>query len=324
MAYKFGGGSARSASSSRRRSSKSLSAGSGRSCGRRRSRRSRWRSAPSSAASASRRPRSPRNRCQSSLMGHATASRWSPGRPGWRNGRRGLKNRCPKGRGVRVPPRARREPSDQGATTRHVAGPSLMSGGRTVVRSTSPPWSTFGTGPDRDDATRRARHRMVAHDLAARDIHDERVLAAMESVPSIRPRGSGRRRLRGSSPPIGVGQTISPALHPSPPMAQEARIRAGRPGSRGGDRFGLRRRVLGRLAAEVWTIERHEDLARRAREALRGDGGGQRARRRGRRSPGAPDPRPSTRRRHRSRSSGPRCPGRPARRRWPPGDPDRS
>ena len=68
---------------------------------------------------------------------------------------------------------------------------------------------------------------MVAHDLAARDIHDERVLAAMESVPRERfvPEDLADAAYEDRPLPIGVGQTISQPYIVAL-MAQEARIRA--------------------------------------------------------------------------------------------------
>ena len=116
---------------------------------------------------------------------------------------------------------------------------------------------------------------MVAHDLAARDIHDERVLAAMESVPREHfvPEDLVDAAYEDRPLPIGVGQTISQPYIVAL-MAQEARIRAADRVLEVGTGSGYGAAVLGRLAAEVWTIERHEDLARRAREALEATGAG--------------------------------------------------
>ena len=116
---------------------------------------------------------------------------------------------------------------------------------------------------------------MVAHDLAARDIHDERVLAAMESVPREHfvPEDLVDAAYEDRPLPIGAGQTISQPYIVAL-MAQEARIGAADRVLEVGTGSGYGAAVLGRLAAEVWTVERHEDLARRAREALEATGAG--------------------------------------------------
>ncbi len=128
---------------------------------------------------------------------------------------------------------------------------------------------------DNDNADRHARclaklrSRMVEEQLRARGIRDERVLAAMAKVPRERfiasedaPNAYGDYPL-----PIGVGQTISQpyivaamveALDPRP----EDRVLEVGTGT------GYQAAILGELAAEVWTIERHVELAEKARQIL--------------------------------------------------------
>ena len=113
------------------------------------------------------------------------------------------------------------------------------------------------------------RHRMVEEQLRPRGISDPRVLAAMESVPRhlfVPP--AERRVAYGDGPlPIGLGQTISQPyivacmterLLPSP----DARVLEIGTGS------GYQAAVLAEVAGNVWTIERHAELARRAADLL--------------------------------------------------------
>jgi protein-L-isoaspartate(D-aspartate) O-methyltransferase len=110
---------------------------------------------------------------------------------------------------------------------------------------------------------------MVEEQLRARGIRDERVLAAMAKVPRERfIAGEDAGNAYGDYPlPIGEGQTISQpyivaamleALEPRP----EDRVLEVGTGT------GYEAAILGELAAEVWTIERHSELAERARQIL--------------------------------------------------------
>jgi protein-L-isoaspartate(D-aspartate) O-methyltransferase len=111
-----------------------------------------------------------------------------------------------------------------------------------------------------------ARLQMVEDQLRARDIVDERVLAAMERVPRelFVPPGERHRAYADAALPIGQGQTIS-----QPYMV--ARI-AEALGLRGGERVldvgtgsGYQAAVLAELGGEVHTIERIPELAEQAR-----------------------------------------------------------
>jgi protein-L-isoaspartate(D-aspartate) O-methyltransferase len=110
---------------------------------------------------------------------------------------------------------------------------------------------------------------MVRRDLAARGIHDERVLAAMGSV----------RREYFVDPaavddayadcplPIGCGQTISQPYIVGL-MSEAAEVAPGDRVLEIGTGSGYGAAVLAELGADVWTMERHHDLVARARRAL--------------------------------------------------------
>src|SRR5271165_6711699 len=113
------------------------------------------------------------------------------------------------------------------------------------------------------------RARMVEEQLRSRGIRDPRVLAAMGKVPREEfISGEDVRDAYGDHPlPIGAGQTVSQ------PYIVAAMVEALdlRPTDRVlevGTGTGYEAAVLAELAAEVWSIERHEELANNAREIL--------------------------------------------------------
>jgi len=114
-----------------------------------------------------------------------------------------------------------------------------------------------------------ARHRMVEHQLAARDIDDERVLEAMDRVPRelFVPAELRERAYDDAALPIGEGQTIS-----QPAMVALICELLGLTGDERvldvGTGSGYQAAVLAELAAEVHTIERIPELADRARASL--------------------------------------------------------
>ena len=122
-----------------------------------------------------------------------------------------------------------------------------------------------------------ARRRMVRHQLAARDIHDGRVLEAMERVPRelFVPDYLRGRAYDDAALPIGKGQTISqPAM-----VALICELLALRGDERVldvGTGSGYQAAVLAELAAEVHTVERISELADRARESIEAAGYGER------------------------------------------------
>ncbi len=113
------------------------------------------------------------------------------------------------------------------------------------------------------------RARMVEEQLRGRGVRDPRVLAAMGKVPREEfISGEDLLNAYGDHPlPIGAGQTVSQ------PYIVAAMIEALelRPTDRVlevGTGTGYEAAVLAELAAEIWTIERHEELAVKAREIL--------------------------------------------------------
>ena len=116
---------------------------------------------------------------------------------------------------------------------------------------------------------RSSRHLMVTQQLKARDIADERVLAAMRAVPRelFVPDELRRRAYDDAALPIGGGQTISQpymvaAILQALSLSGREKVLDVGTGS------GYQAAVLAELADEVHTIERVPELAERARRAL--------------------------------------------------------
>jgi len=110
---------------------------------------------------------------------------------------------------------------------------------------------------------------MVARQLRARDISDERVLEAIERVPRelFVPDQERDHAYADAALPIGHGQTISQPYM----VARIAEALALRPGERVldvGTGSGYQAAVLAELGTEVVTIERIPELAERARASL--------------------------------------------------------
>jgi protein-L-isoaspartate(D-aspartate) O-methyltransferase len=122
-----------------------------------------------------------------------------------------------------------------------------------------------------------ARRAMVVHQLRERDIVDERVLAAMESVPrelfvadELRPHAYDDAAL-----PAGCDQTISQPYMVAR-ICQELALRGDERVLDVGTGSGYQAAVLAELAREVHTIERIPELAELARERLADAGYGRR------------------------------------------------
>lgn len=113
------------------------------------------------------------------------------------------------------------------------------------------------------------RRRMVEEQLTWRDVVDERVLDAMATVPrELFVPGVPLQEAYGDHPvPIGRGQTISQPYVVAW-MAEAAQVRATDRVLEVGTGSGYGAAILGRLGAQVWTIERHAPLAASARQAL--------------------------------------------------------
>ncbi|HZO61410.1 MAG TPA: protein-L-isoaspartate(D-aspartate) O-methyltransferase [Gaiellaceae bacterium] len=113
------------------------------------------------------------------------------------------------------------------------------------------------------------RERMVDEQLRRRGIADERVLAAMARVPRelFVPEALRDRAYDDAALPIGGGQTISQPFM----VARIVEALSVGPSARVldvGTGSGYQAAVLADLAAEVHTVERRPELARRAEEAL--------------------------------------------------------
>ena len=138
------------------------------------------------------------------------------------------------------------------------------------------------TGEPVDPAEARAA--MVARQLRARGIEDERVLGAMASVPREAFLDERQRdyAYADEALPIESGQTISQPFV----VARMSELLAARPGDRIleiGTGSGYQAAILAAMGCHVTSIERHPELARQARERLaRGPAGraGRGARRR--------------------------------------------
>ncbi len=119
--------------------------------------------------------------------------------------------------------------------------------------------------PDREDE----RLRMVATQLRARGIEDERVLAAMARVPRhlfVPPDGAAFA-YADEPLPIGRGQTISQPYIVAY-MTDSLRLGAGDKVLEIGTGSGYQTAVLAEVAGEVWTVELVEELSVRARIRL--------------------------------------------------------
>jgi protein-L-isoaspartate(D-aspartate) O-methyltransferase len=110
---------------------------------------------------------------------------------------------------------------------------------------------------------------MVERQLRGRGIDDERVLAAMGTVPreEFVPAEMRRRAYEDSALPIAAGQTISQPWIVAA-ICQALELSGPESVLEIGTGSGYSACVLSLLAAEVVSIERHEPLARAARKAL--------------------------------------------------------
>lgn len=117
------------------------------------------------------------------------------------------------------------------------------------------------------------RERMVMRQLARRGIADERVLAAFRRVPReafVRP-DLAASAYDDNPLPIGEGQTISQPYVVAL-MAAAAKIGPAARVLEVGAGSGYAAAILGELAGEVVTIERHASLAENAKHVLAGLG----------------------------------------------------
>ena len=110
---------------------------------------------------------------------------------------------------------------------------------------------------------------MIDDQLRARGIRDERVLAAMAKVPReefVAPEDAAFAY--GDFPlPIGAGQTISQPYIVAA-MVEALGVQPADKLLEVGTGTGYEAAILAELAAEVWTIERHAELAQKAAAIL--------------------------------------------------------
>src|SRR5579862_2991334 len=106
------------------------------------------------------------------------------------------------------------------------------------------------------------RHRMVAFQVGRRGITDERVLEAMRQVPREAFVGAeiGEFAYEDTPLPIAAGQTISQPYMVAL-MIEAAHVKPGDRVLDVGTGSGYAAAVLSRLAAWVYSIERHRELA---------------------------------------------------------------
>jgi len=113
------------------------------------------------------------------------------------------------------------------------------------------------------------RARMVERQLRERGIRDERVLAAMGKVPRenfVAPEFA-REAYADGPLPIGAGQTVSQPYMVAA-MVEALDVQLTDRVLEVGTGTGYEAAVLGELAAEVWTVERHAELADKARAIM--------------------------------------------------------
>ncbi len=113
------------------------------------------------------------------------------------------------------------------------------------------------------------RQAMVDRQIAARGVRDRRVLEALGTVPreAFLPERLAEFAYDDTPLPIGEEQTISQPYVVAL-MAEALELNVGDRVLEIGAGSGYAAAVLSRIAHEVWTIERHESLAREARERM--------------------------------------------------------
>jgi protein-L-isoaspartate(D-aspartate) O-methyltransferase len=113
------------------------------------------------------------------------------------------------------------------------------------------------------------RSAMVADQIAARGVRDERVLEAMGAVPreAFVEEGLAQVAYEDTPLPIGQEQTISQPYIVAA-MAEALELAPGDRVLEIGAGSGYAAAVLGHLAREVWAVERHGRLAELARDRL--------------------------------------------------------
>lgn len=114
-----------------------------------------------------------------------------------------------------------------------------------------------------------ARRRMVEKHIVARGIHDERVLKVMGEVPRHRfvEQALEAQAYSDYALPIGEKQTISQPYMVAV-MTEAAELKGQERVLEVGTGSGYQAAVLSALVAQVYSVERHAELARKARRVL--------------------------------------------------------
>jgi protein-L-isoaspartate(D-aspartate) O-methyltransferase len=120
------------------------------------------------------------------------------------------------------------------------------------------------------DPTAAPRQRMVTRHLVERGIKDERVLDAFRTVPRHRfvPEKLQYLGYEDESLPIGEGQTITP-VYDVAFMTETLAPKASERIYEVGTGSGYQAAILGQLAKDVYSVEIHEPLGKRAAEVLK-------------------------------------------------------
>lgn len=120
------------------------------------------------------------------------------------------------------------------------------------------------------DPFKARRLAMVEDQLRRRGLQDEAVLRAMSEVPrhEFIPESSRNESYEDCPVPIGEGQTISQPYIVAA-MISALQVSSSQKVLEVGSGTGYEAAVLSRLAAEVFTIERHPSLAEKSREILK-------------------------------------------------------
>lgn len=127
-------------------------------------------------------------------------------------------------------------------------------------------WGSSGSG----DLKFRQRRKRLVNNLREKGIRDERVLEAFSIVPRQKfvDTALEGRAYKDTALPIGKGQTISQPYT----VARQTELLEVQPGEKVleiGTGSGYQAALLCELGAEVYSIERHEELYERARAILR-------------------------------------------------------
>ena len=113
------------------------------------------------------------------------------------------------------------------------------------------------------------RDRMVERQVVSRGVQDERVLAAMRTVPRERFVQEGYEEFAYEDTPLPIeeGQTISQPYIVAV-MVEALALRPGDKVLEVGAGSGYAAAVIGQIAGQVFAIERYRTLAKRARERM--------------------------------------------------------